>query len=460
VVDFLRDGPRFLRLQDGGHIDPRIGRILARRYRPLRLVAADADVVDYEGENVRIGKRVLIRMPALDADLDRTAARLAEEARVAGAIESPHVAEMIDVDRTEDGVPLVVRELAIGPSLAELTRPLEPWRALSIGAEMAAGVRALHAVRVHGALSPEHFVATPSGLKLVDLGLGPAREPAEGLAPFRAPDATGSPADDVYAIGAILRWLVGGAPPPRLEPILERCTRPDPAARFGTIAELELALSRLRDATPAPGGPAAARGTDESDGFRLPRDDLHFELADVFSVIRPDAAVKGLFLQKVVDRLPDRAALFARAGVPDRRIVPFLDVPYHDYFRVLVAAGQILHPDLSPAQALRRLHLPHYQLFAETLAGRVIFGVLGNDAAQVMPLGPRGWQVNLKNMGEVTAQTLGSRHVRYVFAGYPALLAEICDVGVVQGALAFLGEQGTVRIRTPRPDHAELDIAW
>ena len=59
----------------------------------------------------------------LVADLARRpglAARFAREARVAAAIQSPHVTRVNDVDTTEDGTPFIVMELLQGQSLASL----------------------------------------------------------------------------------------------------------------------------------------------------------------------------------------------------------------------------------------------------------------------------------------------------------------------------------------------------
>lgn len=448
-----------------GQDDPRVGPVLAKRYRAVRLVRRGAWADVYDGENVRIGKRVAIRFPRRDGSDESSAARLAEEARVAGGIHDPHVLETIDLGRSDDGEPFLVSEPLEGTMLEAIERPVPLPRALGIGCGIAAGLGALHRARgPHRSVHPGCFLVTPGGTtKLVDLGVTPADE--VHWRPFAPPVPTGDERDDVWSVGAILGWLTEGTTPGPLGAVLERCTGAVDR-RFGTMKELENALEALRKASSDPRSPAAEPRPPTpprlaaAPGFREARDDYAFELSDVLAAVRPDASVKGLFLQTVVDRVGDRAALFARARVPDRRIVPFLDFPYHDYMRVLVAAAEMLHPDVPRTVALRRFHHPFYEAFAETLPGRVIFGVLGRDASRILPVGPRGWQVNLKHLGEVRGHTVGPRHVRYEYSGYPALVCECCDVGVVEGALAFLGERGQVRIRTPRPDHAELDITW
>ena len=210
--------------------------------------------------------------------------------------------------------------------------------------------------------------------------------------------------------------------------------------------------------------PSAGRAREPSEllpgELRLPRDSYTLDLESVLRTVPSGSSVKGLFLESVVERVPDRVALFAKAGVAPRRIVPFLDFPYDEYMRILVAAAETVFPTLPRTLALRRFHHSFYEEFADTLAGRVMFGVLGTDAERILPIGARGWQVNVK-LGSVTAQTLGPKHVRYVFAKYPALICECCDVGVIEGAMRFLGEpQARVRIHTPTLDHTEVDIAW
>lgn len=484
--------------------DPRIGQVLGSRYRVLSSLDGD-DVSDrYLAENVRIGKRVTLRFIKRglegDAELVR---RFENEARIAGAAVSAHAIEMIDVGRTPEGALFLVTECLDGVSVAALGDEPLP-RALSIAIDITIAVESLH--RTHGphlALGPaSFFVAKHLGgesTKLVDFGLASVASAA-----YAAPELArgeGDARSDVYSVGVILGRLLSGQAPAHALAVIERCTMARPEDRFPSMRAVENALRMALEQTtprsrppadwvpparvdraqhdaglvaptparrpeaPAAPSPVAPGPRDGAfalgEDFRRPRDEYRFELEEALATVSPEATVKGLFLQSVIDRVPDRAALFRRAGLPDRRIVPFLDFPYHHYIQVLVAAAETLHPGVPRTVALRRFHLNYYETFAETLPGRVMFGVLGRDAERVMPIGPRGWQVNLKNAGDVRGTSLGPRHVRYVFAHYPALICECCDIGVVEGALRFFGEsEREVRIRTPRIDHTEIDIRW
>jgi eukaryotic-like serine/threonine-protein kinase len=523
------------------HVGQRVGQLLSGRYRVLRWIGAGGMGEVYEAENVRIGRRVALKI--LSGDLRKSpelVERFDREARAASAARGPHVVEMLDVGRTDDDLPFLVMELLDGTPLSRRLDggPLAIETAVQLAVQIARGLASAHeAGVVHRDLKPDNvFLVRGDGgetAKILDFGISKIgggdtsteltkTGSALGTPSHMAPEQVEGKRDvdaraDLWALGVLLYQMLTGklpfeadsyglmlvrilqeAPAPitsvraevpeALAAVVTRCLAKAPTDRWESAAMLETALSGWRQvpippsaevtrelSPPAP--PAAATSSASRDVAatphgaaaspllitetpRAPRDRYRFDLEEILRGVPQSASVKGMFLQSVVDRVTDRKALFARARVADRRIVPFLDFPYHDYMRVLLAAAETISPSQPTTVALRRFHQSFYETFAESLAGRVMFGVMGREAGRILPIGAKGWQVNVK-LGSVSAVTVAPRHVRYTFADYPALVAECCDVGVIEGALRFFGEhRGEVRIRTPSPDHSEIDITW
>ena len=193
--------------------------------------------------------------------------------------------------------------------------------------------------------------------------------------------------------------------------------------------------------------------------FRKPTESPLFEPERIAALAPPNAAIKGLFLEDTLSQATDRAEALRRAGVTATRFPAFSDVPYLSYLRVMESVAKMKHPTVPVGSAVRHLARSYYARFRETMAGKVVFGVLGGDAARVLSQGYRGWSMTL-NFGTFGAEVLGPRHMRYRFADYPSMMVETGDVGVVLGAMDTLGVRGQVLVATLDKTHAELDISW
>jgi serine/threonine protein kinase len=274
-----------------------VGSIVNGKYRLARLLGDGGMGSVYEGLHAVLGTRVAIKV--LHPELARRTGlvdRFLQEARVAAQIRSPHIVQVIDVDRTPDGHAYIVMELLEGEPLSSV---LERHRKLSItvaceyATQVLEALEAAHALGViHRDLKPENVFVTFAGgkpvLKLIDFGIAKARrtDPQNknltvagvvmGTAEYMAPEQARS-ADkvdaraDIYAVGVLLYEMIAGVRPidgddarvialkvergevvplvraapevPReIAGLVHRAMAPRPELRFATATEMRLAV--------------------------------------------------------------------------------------------------------------------------------------------------------------------------------------------------------------------------
>lgn len=198
-----------------------------------------------------------------------------------------------------------------------------------------------------------------------------------------------------------------------------------------------------------------------SEIHRAPRFDRSVQLEEQIRLLPPNAACKGLFFNDPIQRLrkvaPDHP-LLAPSALAGRRYVPFFDYPYADFIRVLGGVAEAVYPTLPLGEGLRRLGRAGYEALLQSQVGRVIFGVFGRSFEDVVKTGARGWAVSL-NFGKVEVEVLGPQHVRYQFAGLPALL-ETYQVGIVEGAMNVCQVEGEITVHLRDLANGSFDIRW
>ena len=227
----------------GGEVDPRIGTLLADRYRIDALVGEGGMGKVYSAEHVLMRKRLAVKVLRRElTSVPEVVARFEREAMAAGNIEHQNVAAATDFGKLPDGAVFLVLEFVSGHSLRdEVARgAFQVDRALHVARQISSALSAAHAQGiVHRDLKPENVMLVekngdPDFVKVLDFGiakvpLGEGSGATKGSNPitkagmvfgtpeYMAPEqALGQNVDgraDLYALGVILFEMLSGVRP-------------------------------------------------------------------------------------------------------------------------------------------------------------------------------------------------------------------------------------------------------
>src|SRR5688500_474935 len=227
-------------ITDRDAADPRLGTVLAERYRLHSLLGEGGMGKVYAAEHVLMKKRLAVKVLHRELTLvPEVVARFEREAMAAANIDHPNVAAATDFGRLADGSVFLVLEFVQGRSLREeiALGPMAVERALHIARQIGSGLRGahLHGI-VHRDLKPENIMLVekegdPDFVKVLDFGVAkvPIGEvPTQGTPisragmvfgtpEYMAPEqALGEPVDgraDLYALGVMLFEMLAGERP-------------------------------------------------------------------------------------------------------------------------------------------------------------------------------------------------------------------------------------------------------
>jgi serine/threonine-protein kinase len=273
------------------------GEVIEGKYRVVRLLGEGGMGAVYEGENLRIGRPVAIKVMhaslTLESDLVE---RFEREAHAAAQVASRHVVDVLDLGDLPDGDRYMVMELLRGESLSTRLKARErlaPHEIALLSLQLLDGLAKIHdAGIIHRDLKPANvfLVRMDDGsdfVKLLDFGICKFMDRKEtttavghclGTPAYMAPELLGEGVRnvdarcDVYSVGVILyRCAAGRLPfvskdivdlllqmksqkPPRLREvapevdtklaaIVDIATAPKPSARFRDARELKHALA-------------------------------------------------------------------------------------------------------------------------------------------------------------------------------------------------------------------------
>jgi hypothetical protein len=287
-----------------------VGSVLRERYQLNARVGAGGMATVYDGQDLRLQRRVAVKIPlpvyAADPAFLR---RFENEAHAAAALTHPNLVAVYDVGEAEN-MPFIVMEFVDGGTLKDLLRgeaPLPAEALVSVGTQVADALDTVHRHGlVHRDVKPQNILLMPDGrVKLTDFGialaLGAASATRTGtllgsvqyLAPELVRGEQATPLSDIYALGVVLYEMGTGhlpfsgdtpmaiamqhldaeprrpsawnpALPAALEAIILRAMAKAATERFATAADLAAALRAAGQGVispPAPAAAAAPRGT-------------------------------------------------------------------------------------------------------------------------------------------------------------------------------------------------------
>jgi serine/threonine-protein kinase len=288
-----------------------IGKILLGKYVVLGGLGAGAMGTVYEAENLSVGKHVALKILRREyVGSEEVIGRFQREARAAARIGHPNIVDVLDMGRTEDGLPFIVMECLEGQDLFALLAergPLPIARAVDIIMQVLSALGAAHAVGIlHRDLKPENVFLSqrprPDFVKVLDFGVAKFADTPDsaasrltrggtvvGTPAYMSPEQARGAADldarsDLYAAGVLLyEMLTGRTPhegenynemmfrivsedarplamaapslPAELGEVVDRCLAREPEQRFQSAAELIAALqpfAGIETAAPVP----------------------------------------------------------------------------------------------------------------------------------------------------------------------------------------------------------------
>ncbi|MCC6527859.1 MAG: protein kinase, partial [Polyangiaceae bacterium] len=218
------------------------GEVIDGKYRIIREIGSGAMGAVYEGDNVRIHRRVAIKvLHAGIAQKGDTVQRFEREAQAAGRIGSEHIVEVLDLGSLADGSYYMVMEFLEGMTLGQRIRThgrLMPRDVVPVIQQLLTGLEAAHEARIiHRDLKPDNiFLLDPKQgrgefVKILDFGVSKFNplNTEEGFNMTRTGAVVGTPfymspeqakgardvdhRSDLYAVGVILYQCITGQVP-------------------------------------------------------------------------------------------------------------------------------------------------------------------------------------------------------------------------------------------------------
>lgn len=173
--------------------------------------------------------------------------------------------------------------------------------------------------------------------------------------------------------------------------------------------------------------------------------------------MRPPAiargTIKGMFLNFVIDFERDHGGEVER-----KRCIGFKSYPIGEYNALVDEVAQTLLPELTIAEARRRIGSEIYPRFTETMVGTALLAIAGHDWNRVILVGPKAYEVSLApGSVEVTMRRRGEALVqlREIWTYVDTL-----HLGIWEGAMKRCGAEGTIEVELLSRCDADFKIQW
>lgn len=169
------------------------------------------------------------------------------------------------------------------------------------------------------------------------------------------------------------------------------------------------------------------------------------------------ATAKGMFFTRVQRQLMSEGKA-DRVPEARRTYREFMDYPYVELMKLEVGACRELYPDLSLAEGLRRMGQPVFGMFAGSMIGKVIFGVVGRDPKRHLELAAKGYR-HAASMGTGKAASIHSGGGTLSLRDVPNFPSTF-HVGVVEGTLRDLGFDCDIEVDEWNLFDVDIRVTW
>ncbi len=193
----------------------------SKRYRLDEVIGRGADSYVYRATDHKLSAEGFPARVAIK--IHSSGSSTVAEAVSARRVHHDNVVQVLDSSEDERGVSYLVSELMDGGDLSTVQVPCPPRRAAELVRQISDGIQALHrAGIVHGDLKPANILMTGAGVpKVADFDLASRDEDplGGGNVAFLSPELLRNdmehptPANDIYALGGLLYYLLTGKLP-------------------------------------------------------------------------------------------------------------------------------------------------------------------------------------------------------------------------------------------------------
>ena len=226
-------------------------------YRPVDLIGRGGMGSVYRGERIDGGFEQTVAIKLIRGGLFTAAAadQFAQERQILARLHHPHITQLYDGGRTEDGQSYIVMELVQGAAILDHVeaRGLGLKERLRLFTDICDAIDYAHSQGVvHADIKPSNVIVDPRhGVKLLDFGIagligeeGPLAGRRAATPTFASPQqaahAPASTADDIYSLGVLLQVLAGDQAgfDTELAAIVTKARAPRPEDRYPSAQDI------------------------------------------------------------------------------------------------------------------------------------------------------------------------------------------------------------------------------
>jgi uncharacterized protein (TIGR02265 family) len=190
------------------------------------------------------------------------------------------------------------------------------------------------------------------------------------------------------------------------------------------------------------------------EGFVEPEWDTPLDTAPFVHATPTTAYIRGMYPATIVENARLRGLVLAAAR---ERYFAFQHVPMREYLDLLVEAAGVYFPEVSLRQGLRKLGRSTYEVFAQSVVGRVVLSA-ADDFPGVVAAAVKGYAISMPP-ARADVLDIGPRRAIVTFAGVYNFL-DPHHVGVFEGLAHSCGVRVTTRVRLASVHTGDFELTW